>query len=41
MAEVATTYTIAAGAAQGGRRELLLGNLRLPQANAKEGAATR
>lgn len=30
MAEVATTYTIAAGAAQGGRRELLISNWRLP-----------
>lgn len=30
MAEVATTYTIAAGAAQGGRKELLISNWKFP-----------
>jgi len=34
MAEVATTCTIAAGAAQGGRQELLISNWRLPSAAA-------
>ncbi|MBC2834681.1 hypothetical protein H7F16_04135 [Gemmobacter straminiformis] len=32
ISEVTTTYTIAAGAAQGGRRELLISNWRLPSA---------
>lgn len=34
MAEVSTTYTISAGAAQGGRKELLISNWRLPSAAA-------
>jgi hypothetical protein len=35
MAEVSTTNTIAAGAAQGGRKELLISNWRLPSAQAR------